>query len=31
MIDDRNRELFIMAFEICYINLSLLVGLAIRQ
>ena len=31
MIDDRNREFFITALAICYINLSLLAGLAIRQ
>jgi len=31
MIDDRDREFFITALAICYINLSLLVGLAIWQ
>jgi hypothetical protein len=31
MIDDRNREFFITALAICHINLSLSVGLAIRQ
>jgi len=31
MIDEKNREFFITALAICYINLSLLVGLAIRQ